>query len=151
MDDGGVEDYLKVFTELSKEDIDKVMAEQNQNPAARHAQTVLADEVTKFVHGEAELEKAKKATAALVSGGTDNDSLAKYKTTLPITTIDLLVNSGLCTSNSDARRLVEGNGVYINDIKFNKAIIEAEDFKDGKLILRRGKAINNSVVIELEA
>lgn len=151
LDDAGVEGYLKVFTELDKDSIDEVIVKHKSNPSGRHAQTVLADEVTKLVHGEVEVEKARQATKALVTGGMDHDGLSRITTKLPITIIELLVNSELVSSKSEARRLIESGGIYVNGTAYSKDEIEVEDFKDSKLILRRGKAINNSVVIELEA
>ncbi|MCA9337646.1 tyrosine--tRNA ligase, partial [Candidatus Saccharibacteria bacterium] len=67
-DDEGVETYLKIFTELDKPAIDKVMSEFKSDKSARHAQKVLAYEVTKLVHGKDNAETAKKVSAVLFGG-----------------------------------------------------------------------------------
>ncbi|HET7320226.1 MAG TPA: tyrosine--tRNA ligase, partial [Candidatus Saccharimonadales bacterium] len=87
-DDDGVEGYLKVFTELGKEDIDTLMASFNQNKAERLAQKTLAYEVTKLVHGEDKAESAKKVTEVLFSGASvdtlADDDFELLKSELPV-------------------------------------------------------------------
>src|SRR6266498_3604371 len=69
VDDAGVIDYLKIYTLLSKEQIEQLTSEFQRSPAARAAQKALAYEVTKLVHGERQADAAKKATETLFSGG----------------------------------------------------------------------------------
>jgi tyrosyl-tRNA synthetase len=63
--------------------------------------------------------------------------------------IEGLVNSGLASSNTDARRLVNGNAVSINGQKVQRENFEESDFHNGRLLLRKGKAYKDSVLVEL--
>jgi tyrosyl-tRNA synthetase len=151
LDDQSALEFLKIYTELDKENIDHITEEHQQNPSKRLAQTTLANEVTKLVHGEAAAEQAKQGTASLLSGGDLNsDSLPKFKVKTPVNLIDLLIQVGLAGSKGEARRLIEGNGIYIDGKVVKKENLEAEDFKNGKLLLRRGKALKDSALIELD-
>jgi tyrosyl-tRNA synthetase len=159
-DDGSVEDFLKIYTLLSRDQIEGVVAEFKQNPAERKAQKVLAYEVTKLVHGQDQAEKQRRVTDALFSGqGIENLSDAEMATVreeFPNLTIaagtpiiDVLVSTGLVQSNSEARRLQDSGAIYINNEKINKDYLEADDFKNGRLLIRRGKAFKDSALIEL--
>lgn len=149
IDDEGAPEYLKVYTELGKDEIDNLVEEHKKNPSSRHAQATLAYEVTKLVHGSQAADDAKSATAALVSGG--SDGLVTHKTSLPVNLIELLVEVNLASSKSDARRLIESGGIYVNSQTSTKDSLDQEDFADGKLTLRRGKALKDSVIIELNS
>jgi tyrosyl-tRNA synthetase len=61
----------------------------------------------------------------------------------------VLVSTGLARSNSEARRLKESGAVYINSEKADKDHLDASDFRNGKLLIRRGKAFKDSALIEL--
>lgn len=117
VDDAGVLDYLKIYTLLSKDEIESIMAGFTKNPAGRQAQKTLAYEVTKIVHGSQEADKAKEATEALFSGQineltpTVDIALGEYDTA------ELLVKAGLAASNSEARRLFDQGGVKLNQTK----------------------------------
>src|SRR3989344_5581084 len=69
VDDEGAEEYLKIYTLLSRSDIEKIMSEFKQNPSARIAQKTLANEVTKLVHGESRASGVKKVTEVLFGQG----------------------------------------------------------------------------------
>jgi tyrosyl-tRNA synthetase len=72
---------------------------------------------------------------------------AKVKAGVSIT--DLLVRTGLASSKTEARRLLEGNAVSINNLKISKDKLEKTDFQEGRLLLRKGKAFKDSALIEL--
>jgi tyrosyl-tRNA synthetase len=149
VDDEGVEDYLKIYTELSKKEIDGLVAEFNADRSTRKAQKALAYEVTKLVHGEAAADEARARAETL-----------KKPLTLEIRVSDevrvgdsiavTLVKTKLAQSNSDARRLLKEQAVYINEEQISRELFEAADFIDGRLRLRKGKRLENSVVIELK-
>jgi tyrosyl-tRNA synthetase len=110
------------------------------------AKRVLAYEVTKIIHGEAEAEQAQKAAAALFGGGGDAQAVPTAQVTpgelaedARLTT--LVVRAGLAASNSEARKLVQGGGVYIGDEQITDVsrIVAAEDFPPEGLLLRKGK------------
>jgi len=159
VDDGSVEDYLKIYTMLSKEDIEQIIAEHQQKPAERHAQRRLAQEVTALVHGENEMHIAEQVTDYITgraSVGEANDaalaalrkemSAAKVSETALLTQV--LVTVGLASSNSDARQLLAGGAVYINGTATNKNALESNDFQNGRLLIRKGKVLKNTALIE---
>ena len=128
VDDVGVIDYLKIYSFLSKEEIDDIEQRQLADPGQRIAQRRLAEEVTKFVHGEAALESVKHVTATLF-GGLVASSLSESEISLlaneiptvdfrtGLTVIDALVETGLAKSKSEARRLIDGGAVSVDDAK----------------------------------
>jgi tyrosyl-tRNA synthetase len=160
-DDDSVEDYLKIYTLLSQEEIESLIDEFKQNPAGRSAQKVLAYEVTKIVHGEEQADRQRNVADSLFTGqGIDNlaenelDVIRKEFPNLTIPSgmpiIEILVSTGLAQSNSEARRLKESGAVYINNEKFDQDHIEASHFNNKRLLIRRGKAFKDSALIELQ-
>ncbi len=158
-DDQGVEDYLKVFTELDKTEIEQIIREHQENPGARQAQTRLAEEVTRLIHGDNEMSVARDLTDYLTLKKPIEEAvtiLDHIRDELPSTEssshgsiIEALVRTGLASSNTDARRLVQNNAISINGQKIDRDMFEAEDFKNGLLLLRRGKAYKDSALIVL--
>jgi tyrosyl-tRNA synthetase len=152
-DDQGVEDYLKVFTELDKPAIDLTMAEFRANPANRLAQRMLAYEVTKLVHGEKRANEVKKATEVLFGEG-DFRELAKtemhiLKNELPVTKADgdipqIIVNAQLASSKSQARTFLQAGAIFINGQKAGPENLDL--FLKGNNLMRRGK--NSFAIIE---
>lgn len=158
-DDAGVFDYLKIYTELSKEEIEQIAAEHTQDPRARLAQRRLAASVTALVHGEAAMKLAESVTEYLTGrksvADIADDELAALRSEIPSATasedgsiIEALVASGLAASNSDARRILQGNAIAINGQKVTREHFEPADFLNGRLLLRRGKAFKDSAIIE---
>jgi tyrosyl-tRNA synthetase len=143
-DDEGVEGYLKVFTELDKQKIDDVMAEFDANRAGRAAQKLLAWEVTRLVHGEAAANQAKEYAESL-SSASPSDA-APIEVSVAASLADMLVESRLASSKTQARQLLAEGGVYVNDTKTSKEHVEESDFVDGALKLRRGKTLQNTAV-----
>jgi tyrosyl-tRNA synthetase len=118
IDDADLEDYLKIFTLLSKDEIESEVTRQNNNPQDRSGQRRLAAEVTKIVHGEQQTKFAAKVADYLSSKEPlENADSAVLKEIRPLmanltvqpgsSVIDALVESGLAASNSDARRLIQ--------------------------------------------
>ncbi len=139
-DDSDVEEYLLKMTMLPKADIDEVMAEQKENPASRTAQKNLAFEVTALVHGEEEAEKVAKASEDLFSGASsENAPTVKVESTISL--VDALVASNLATSKREARQFIADGAVQLNSTKETDEgrVLNAEDFKEGKALLKRGK------------
>lgn len=125
VDDAGVIDYLKIFTLLPKEEIERIESEMQSNPSARLAQKTLAHEVTKLVHGEDRAFSVEKVTASLFDGAgvgdLTDDELEMLAGEIPTATpgqlVENLVNSGLATSNGEARRLIAGGAISVNGEK----------------------------------
>lgn len=129
-DDAGVIDYLKVYTLLSREEIERLDQAVRENPAAREAQRTLAYEVTKLVHGEDRAEQARNVTAALF-GDTPFEQLLDEEidmlaVEIPVSAsshvINALVTSGVASSNGEARRLIDGGAVSVNGEKISEDI-----------------------------
>ncbi len=159
-DDAGVEDYLKIFTELDKGTVDGIMAEHAENPGFRIAQKRLALEVTTIVHGDEQTETAIATTNFLTGansvGEIDDAALRALRNEIVAirsrengSVIDALVAANLATSNTEARRLLSGNAIAINGDKTTSEVFKPADFKNGKLLLRRGKAFKDSALVEL--
>ncbi|HSX15319.1 MAG TPA: tyrosine--tRNA ligase [Candidatus Saccharimonadales bacterium] len=159
-DDAGVEDYLKIYTLLDKEKIDQLMSDHRANPKMRIAQTVLAQEVTRLVHGENEMNFAESVRDYLTGESPIGQALAaldEIRKQIPAVNtaengsiVDALVSSGLASSNTEARRFLQENAVSINGQKVNRENFEAGDFQNGRLLLRRGKAFKDSALVELQ-
>ena len=156
-DDRDAITYLKFFTWLSKDEIDALEQTIKTEPEKREAQRRLAREVTAMVHGETELEKAVRASEVLfgkeISGmsvkeildifaDVPSTELEKSKLDSDAFTLgDALVDSGLAPSKGEAKRLVQGGGVAVNNVRADDArkLISAADFVDGQvLVLRKG-------------
>lgn len=159
-DDGGVEGYLKVFSELDKETIDGVMAEHTKNPGLRIAQKRLAQEVTDKVHGAEQTTVAVAVTNFLIGASSieeaDDNSLtalrqeiAAIRSTENGSIAVALVEANLAASNTEARRFLSGNAVSVNGVKTLSEVFQPADFLNGKLMLRRGKAFKDSALVEL--
>lgn len=130
VDDEGVIDYAKMYTLLTKEVIDELAEKQKANPGARDAQKALAYEVTKIVHGEARAEQARNVTAALF-GGTPFDQLLDEEIDMlareiPVSAsshvVNALVTSGVCASNGEAKRLIDGGAISVNGEKITEDV-----------------------------
>ena len=154
-EDAKVGELLRVFTFLSREEIEDLEAQTAEKPFLRAGQKRLADEVTALVHGEEEVEQAAAAAAALFGGGdlasVKPDTLSSALreaggTTLPVGELpgilDLLVASGLSKSRGEARRTVGEGGAYLNNVRVEDPDLQPTegDLVAGSwLVLRRGK------------
>lgn len=149
-EDAAAMDYLKIFTELEKEQIDELMGKFNADKPSRLAQKTLAQEVTKLVHGPEALSKIESASATAYSDvELTEESISVLKSQLPVASakvgttsvIEVLVATGLASSMSDARRLISEGGIYINNKRVNdiNAHIESSNIIHGHGLLARGK------------
>ena len=120
-DDAGVIEYMKIYTFLTKEEIEDFERQTKENPAARAAQKALAYEATKIVHGQEKADAAVEATAQLFAGG--DSELTPVVDVEPGTysVTELVVKAGLAASNSEARRLFEQGGIKLNQQKVEQA------------------------------
>lgn len=158
-DDADVENYLKIFTLLSKEEVEQAMQDHRSDPGKRKAQKNLAEEVTKLVHGSVG-DKAVDVTKYLTSqaniADASRDELIKIREEIGLITalpgdplVGVLAATRLAASNTEARRLLESGAIYINGKRANKAELDESDFKNGRFLMRRGKAFKDSVLVEL--
>ena len=144
--DEDVERSLSFFTRMEISDIKELCQKD-----IREAKKLLAFEVTKLVHGEEEALKAQKTAEELFSnkGVSENmPSIELSKDLLDINIIDLLVESALVSSKSEARRLIEQNGISLNQEKISSVdqVITDKDLTDNSLILQKGKKVFLKVV-----
>ncbi|MCB1629143.1 MAG: tyrosine--tRNA ligase [Xanthomonadales bacterium] len=157
-EDAKVIDYLKVFTFLERGQIEAIEAEQQANPGARPAQRALAREVTTLLHGAAACDSAIKASQILFGaeiGDTDEATFMDVVGEVPtfdldpaaldgegLPLVDLLVQAGLCPSKGQARKDIDGGGIYVNNLRVSDAgsRVTIEQRLFGRyLLLRKGK------------
>lgn len=160
-DDASVEDYLKYYSLKSRDEIEQIMVGQKANPAARVAQTVLAEELTRLVHGGDSSNQSQSVTKYLTGQASileaETEDLEEIRQQVPSfashiggSVIEALVQTKLAVSNSDARRLLQSGAVYINGQNISREVFEASDSHNGRLLLRRGKAFKDSALVELK-
>lgn len=130
VDDESAVDYLKLFTLLDRIAIDGLVKRHTNDPATREAQRTLAYEVTKLVHGGPRAEQARNVTAALFGdtpfGQLLGEELEMLASEIPVTPsgnlINALVTSGVAASKGEARRLLAGGAISINDEKVSEDV-----------------------------
>ncbi|MDA8537179.1 tyrosine--tRNA ligase [Candidatus Pelagibacter bacterium] len=150
IDDRDVLKFLKIFTDLN---IDKIEKIKNEN--INQQKIILANEATSMLHGEKEAkasEETAKKTFTENSMGSSLPSVTIKKKQLDqkINIIDLIILSKLETSKSEARRLIKGNGVKINNqlVSDEKFFITNNFFKDNFIKLSLGKKRHLKILIE---
>lgn len=116
-DDTKVEEYLKVFTFLTLEEIKEVMKEQNAHPETRVAQKTLAYEVVKDLYGKIEADIARQTSLDVFSGKINDDMPTVKIEDKELSLVDLLLKSNLAPSKSEARRLIIQGGIKVNNEK----------------------------------
>lgn len=154
--DTNVIDYVKMFTFLSLEKIAELEQESINNPGARAAQKELALAVMAFVHGDKVTESIVNVTAILFGGGVSTtlsdsekemllESAPHFKLVSAKPLLEVLVLSGLASSNREARTFIESGAVMVGDSKAETVDINITLATGELLILRRGK--KNLVVL----
>src|SRR5438445_3110992 len=166
-DDRDVIRYLKYFTFLSREEIEALEKNHAGKPETRAAHMALAKAVTELVHGSPATAEAMRASEILFGGGLDGVSEASFNEIVgevptkeiakaeldgagsPL--VEVTVRSGLCSSKGQARKDIEGGGVYVNNVRetnFNRAIASGDLLFGKHLLLRKGK--RNYVVVTVK-
>lgn len=144
VDDADVMHLLKRLTFM---EMAEILAMENWEGAQlNQAKEILAFEVTKIVHGAEEAKKALAAAKALFAGGADSSTVPTFeisedKLVEGLSLLDVLVQIGFAASRGEARRLVEQNGISLEDVKvtqFDK-VLTGTDFVEGKLLIKKGK------------
>lgn len=141
VDDADVEKCLALLTFLPMDEVRRLGALKDAE--INEAKKVLAFEVTKIVHGEEEAKKAKEAAEALFSGQGSAEDMPTIDVALSSgeKLIDVLTQNGVFASKGEGRRLVQQNGLTLNDEKVTDVdyVLTAADFNDGSAIVRKGK------------
>ncbi|MCR6546364.1 tyrosine--tRNA ligase [Dehalobacterium formicoaceticum] len=121
VNDADVLKCIRMLTFLPLEQIDAM--DKWEGSQLNEAKEILAFELTKLIHGEEEAQQAKTASHALFSGGSDDSHMPTTEITTEnlndgvINVVDLLLTCGLVASKSEARRLIQQGGVFIDDAK----------------------------------
>ena len=144
VDDKDVEKCLALLTFLPMDEVRRLGSLKDAE--INEAKKVLAYEVTKLVHGEEEAVKAAEASAALFGNGTSAENVptlvltgAEFAQDSRIST--MLVRSGLCKSQSDARKQIEQNAVSVQDQKVTDpaSVLTLDQLHDDGVLLKKGK------------
>jgi len=143
--DEDVERSLAFFTRMDMEEIKQLCKKD-----IRDAKKLLAFEVTKLVHGEEEAIKAKETSSKLFSGDISENMPSVKLSKLNINIIDLLLETNLVTSKSEARRLIEQNGISVNKEKVESVdrVITKEDLNNNFIIVQKGKKVFLKVIFD---
>lgn len=142
---------LKILTFLPLSEIEEYA--KLEGSGLNKAKEVLAFEVTKLIHGEQEAVNAQNAAKALFGGGSDlskmpfTDITDSDFTEGSAALLDIMIKCGLVPSKAEGKRLMQQGGVAVNDKKITDpfARISKEDFKDGYIIIKKGKKIFHRV------
>lgn len=154
--DADVIRYLRIFTFLDDARIAELETSLKEHPEAREPQRVLAEELTRAVHGESGLEAARKASSVLFGGSLEGLSAADLENiaadvpsaSLELASVvngsvmDVVTACGFVKSKSEARRLIQGGGLSINNLKVTDVtavVTESMLIENKVLLLRQGK------------
>jgi tyrosyl-tRNA synthetase len=157
--DDDTEKWIKIFTFLDKSTVDSLIAEHKNDAAKRSLQKKLAEEVTKFVHGEEELKKAIETTEKLFSNqhapiedltikelegmdGIIKIDFEKDKIAAGIDVVTFLAETKIFPSKGEARKTVQGGGVSINRKKIENIQQSIENnllLHDRYILVQKGK------------
>ena len=147
VEDVKVEECMRLLTFMEMDEIKELTKYQDER--MNYAKERLAFEVTKLVHGEEKAIEAQKQAKAAFSGGMSND-MPTMEIENPNSVAELLVAVNQAKSKGEAKRLIEGGGVSINDTKITDpfANIPEEALNNKKFILHKGKKVHIKVVIK---
>jgi tyrosyl-tRNA synthetase len=150
--DDDVEQFLLRFTFLPVAEIRERCAHRDQR--INEAKRLLARELTTLVHGADEARRAEEAARAAFGGGADLSTLPTLEVSgaelaAGLSVIDAIVRSGLCTTKSEARRLIEQGGATLNGKKVTAidAALSRDDFSSGTAVLQAGKKKHRRIVL----
>ncbi len=153
VDDGDVLKCIRMLTFLPLEQIDEM--DKWEGSDLNKAKEILAYELTSMIHGKDEADKAKASARSLFGGSGDSEHIPTTElgpedlTDGKIGILNLLVKTGLCTNNSDARRNVQQGGITANEEKVTDVHKEfGEDELKAGVMLRRGKKNYNKAVLK---
>ena len=145
--------FLKYFTFLSKEDINRLEQSRDEAPHLREAQKALAENVTEFIHGKEALDDAIRISEALFKGDLKSLSIKDIKagfkevpqvevSKATTNIIDVLIESGIASSKRQAREDVNNGAIYINgerEQSVDHNLTDEDKFDNEFTIIRRGK------------
>lgn len=152
-DDRDVIKFMKLLTMLP---LDKIAEyEKLEGAEINKAKEVLAYEVVKDVHGEEAAKAALEASRSLFGGEKDSEDIPATempaeKFAEPVGILNLMTELGLIKTNSEGRRLITQGGVSLDDEKISDPKLELtkDDFKNGEIIIRKGKKVFHKVILK---
>lgn len=152
-DDRDVIKFMKLLTMLP---LDKIAEyEKLEGAEINKAKEVLAYEVVKDVHGEEAAKAALDASRSLFGGEKDSEDIPATempaeKFAEPVGILNLMTELGLIKTNSEGRRLITQGGVSLDDEKISDPKLELtkDDFKNGEIIIRKGKKVYHKVILK---
>ncbi|MDO5040838.1 MAG: tyrosine--tRNA ligase [Peptoniphilus sp.] len=152
-DDRDVIKFMKLLTMMPLEEIAEY--EKLEGAQLNKAKEKLAFEIVKDVHGEGEANKAVEASRALFSTGADSENIPSTEMEKSVfeegkNFLELLTEIGLTKSNSEGRRLIQQNGITLNDKKVQEIDrqITLEDFNEDSILIRKGKKVFHRIKIK---
>ncbi|MBC7237157.1 MAG: tyrosine--tRNA ligase, partial [Chloroflexi bacterium] len=153
VEDADVERFLRIYTFLPLEEIEELG--RLQGARIRQAKEVLAYEVTRLTHGQEEADRARDASRQLFGGGEVEEAtlptlnLSAEELGEGIAVAELFERAGLVRSRSEARRLIQQGGAYVNEERVDAVdqVISQNDFQSGILLLRAGKKRYHRVIL----
>ncbi len=145
VDDSIVEEYLKRLTFLSLEEITELTKHKDER--MNRAKEVLAFEFIKFLHSEVDAIEAEKQAKGAFGGNTDEMPTLEVKLTGEEPVVDILCLTEICKSKSEARRLIQGGAVKVDERKILDVAesLTNEEFKSGSIVLHKGKKVHLKV------
>ena len=152
--DADVLKCIRMLTFLPLEEIDAM--DRWEGSQLNRAKEILAYELTKLVHGEAEAEKAQETARGLFAGAGSTEHMPSTELSAAqfengqIGAIALLVACGLCPSNGEARRLIQQGGLTVNGQKVTDiaAAVDQADFQGEGVIIKKGKKVFHRAYIQ---
>jgi len=154
-------DYLKVYTLLDRHSIEELESQMKTDAASRPAQKTLAFEVTKIVHGEERAQSVRRISEVLFGAQQyselNQSDFIELEQELPVKNVALgddltefMVEMGLATSKTEARRFLNDSAVYINgsQLPLDQTSFTEHDFLHGYAVVRRGK--NTTVIARIK-
>ena len=152
LEDSMIIKYLKMLTFLSKEEIEELEKKHNEHPELREAHKALAKEIITDIHGKEEYEKALKISECLFTekiNELSSEDILNNLSDVPRFTfndntniVDLLVEANICSSKREAREMLTGNAISINNQKVTdlEKVVTKNDLIDKKvMLLKKGK------------
>jgi tyrosyl-tRNA synthetase len=158
--DADVSTYIRIFTLMTREEIEALEAEQTQDPGKRPMQKALAKDITCRVHSVADYEAAVAASEILFGKSTDEDlrklssetlmeifegvpqgDITRDELSAGLSIVDALVRSGFMKSNGEARRALQEGSISVNKVKVDaeRALSTADVLAGGVVLLQKGK------------
>lgn len=152
VDDRDVEKFLALLTFLPMDEVRRLGSLKDAE--INTAKEVLAFEVTQMVHGKVDADKALEASRSLFAGDADSESIPSTDMDAKlfeegIGILDLMRELGMIKTNSEGRRLVDQGGITIDGEKIDAVdkMVTLDDFKDGRILIRKGKKVYHQVKI----